>query len=151
MWAGHCKWRWRGRQLGGEIWKGKGKTVTSRCSYGCIARGDKQVWHEREMRQVLADCWGDSEAEGAWQVCGGRRPPSCNTPHLETLHYLHFTIYTESSTSLHARVVGLTMSGGIVHLPPKHHLDTHSNILLPYNRPAPIYLGVTWSNATIYQ
>ena len=64
--------------------------------------GDKQVWHEREMRQVLADCWGDSEAEGAWQVCGGRRPPSCNTPHLETLHYLHFTIYTESSTSLHA-------------------------------------------------
>ena len=64
--------------------------------------GDKQVWHEREMRQVLADCWGDSEAEGAWQVCGGRRPPSCNTPHLETLHYPHFTIYTESSTSLHA-------------------------------------------------
>ena len=38
-----------------------------------------------------------------------------------------------------------------MHLPPKHHLDTHSNILLPYNRAAPIYLGVTWSNATIYQ
>ena len=57
----------------GEIWKGKGKTVTSRCSYGCIAR--KGETSKCGTRGRCVKCWltagGTVRLRGRGKYAGG--------------------------------------------------------------------------------